>query len=109
MNKTIQPPNIPQLLFGVEENGIKLKNTFEAAFGFERNRNIWATIGIFHFDRNCLRYNKVKHEVVTLEDGTIDVDADPLATKLLSIEELNKSAISLLDLHGLDGSACDRR
>ena len=82
-----------------------MKNAFEAAFGFERNRNIWATIGIFPFDRNCLRDNKVKHEVLTLEDGTIDVDTDPLATKLLSIEEFNKIETSLLDLHRLNGSA----
>ena len=32
------------------------------------------------------------HEIVVTEDGDIDVDADPLSTKLLQIENQNKRA-----------------
>ena len=46
-------------------------------FGFDCNKKAWAEIGVEAFDRNCLQDDKVKHEVVTLPDGTIDIDADP--------------------------------
>jgi len=46
----------------------------------------------------------VRHEAVTLPDGTIDVDIDPLSTKLVNIEDLNKKAADLLSMHGLNGS-----
>ena len=37
------------------------------------------------------------------EDGTINVDADPLTNKFLQTEDLNKKSTELLDLHGLNG------
>ena len=55
------------------------------------------------FGRNCLQDDKVKHEVITLHDGTIDVDVDP-STKLVNIEDLDKKVTDLLSLHGLNGS-----
>ena len=55
------------------------------------------------FTRKCLQNDKVKHEIVMQEDGTIDVDADHLSVKLLEIEGMNKTSTALLDLHGLDG------
>ena len=39
------------------------------------------------------------------EDGTIDVDADPLYTKLLQTENHNKRATQLLQLNGYNGSS----
>ena len=39
------------------------------------------------------------------EDGAIYVDADPLSTKLLYIEGMNKQATELLQLNGYNGSA----
>ena len=46
----------------------------------------------------------MKNEVATLPYGTIDIDADPLRTKLINIEDLNKEATDLPFLHGLNGS-----
>lgn len=40
IKRTIQPTDIPLLILGCEDNGIKLKNAFEAAFGFETNKKI---------------------------------------------------------------------
>ena len=86
--ETIQPTDIPLLIFGgtvideegvdsegVDDNGIDigLENAFEKAFVFQRNRKIWAEIGINPFNRKCLEDAKVKHEVVELPDGTLDV------------------------------------
>jgi len=81
-----------------------LLNSFECAFRFDCNVKVWAKIGVKLLDRNCLQDDKVRHEVVTLPDGTIDVDIDPLSTKLVSIEDLNKKATDLLSMHGLNGS-----
>ena len=53
---------------------------------------IWADIGVNPFDRKCLQDDKVKHEIAVTEDGAIDVDADPLSTKLLHIDNQNKRA-----------------
>ena len=103
-NKTIQPTDIPLMIFGGDPQDIGLENAFERAFSFKKNVNIWAEIGVNPFNRKCLQDDKVKHEIVMHEDGTIDVDADPLSVKLLEIEGVNKTSIALLDLHGLDGS-----
>jgi len=56
------------------------------------------------FTRKCLQDDKVKHKIVMQEDGTIDVDADPLSVKLLENEGMNKTSTALIDLHVLDGS-----
>ena len=46
----------------------------------------------------------MKHEVLELPDGTLDVDADPLTSKLLQIERLNRAAVSFLVANGYDGT-----
>ena len=107
LKKAIQPIDIPSLIFGCEEIPT-LKNAFEMAFGVDENIKIWATIGINPFNRKCLTDTKVKHEVVMEEDGTINVDADPLTNKLLEIEDLNKNATELLMAHGLNGKVLRR-
>ena len=101
--KTIQSTDIPLIIFGGDPQEIGLENAFERAFSYEKNINIWAEIGVNPFTRKCLQNDKVKHEIVMQEDGTIDVDADHLSVKLLEIEGMNKTSTALLDLHGLDG------
>ena len=66
--------------------GSVLRNTFEETFGVNNNISVWKKIGINPFNRNCLKDNKVKHEIVILEDGTIYVETDPLTEKLLKIK-----------------------
>ena len=90
MKKTIQPTNITLLIFGGGPQEISLKNAFEESFGFEKHIKIWADVGVNPFDRNCLLDDKVKHQIVVTKDSTIDVDTDPLSTKLLKIEGMNK-------------------
>ena len=46
----------------------------------------------------------MKHEIVILEDGTIDVDSDPLTEKLLKIKRQNTECIEFLNEVGFDGS-----
>ena len=82
---TIQTTDIPLLIFGGGPQEIGPKNAFEYSFGFEIYIKIWADIGVNIFYRNCLINDKVKHEIVVTEDGAIDIDADPLSTKLLHI------------------------
>ena len=51
----------------------------------------------------------MEHEVVITDGGKIDVDTDPLSTKLLNIEELNKNAPYLLTLYGLNGGVFHKK
>ena len=92
-NKTIQPTDIPLLIFGGGPQDIGLKNSFGASFGYEKNVKIWAKIGVNPFNRNCLLDTRGKHDIVLTEDGAIDIDADPLSQKLLGTENMNKQSI----------------
>ena len=103
-NQAIKPTDIPLLIFGGDPQEIGLKSAFEEAFAFEKNIKIWGDIGLYPFTRKCLEDNNVKHEIVTLQDGTIDVDADPLAVKLLEIEDPNSKSTALLYLNGFKES-----
>ena len=62
--KNVQTNGITLLIFGGGTQEIWLKNAFEDSFGFEKYIKIWADIGVNPFDRNCLLYDKVKHEIV---------------------------------------------
>jgi len=104
-NKTIQPADIPLLIFGGQDDtGVTLHNFLECAFGFDCNVKVWAKIGVKPFDQNCLQDDKMRHEVVTLPDRMIDVDTDPLIIKLVNVEDLNKKSTDLLSMHRLNGS-----
>ena len=46
----------------------------------------------------------MKHEIVILEYGTIDVDADPLTEEPLKIKRENTDCIEFLNEVGFDGS-----
>ena len=69
--------------------GSVLRNTFEETFGVSKNIVVWNKIGINPFNWNCLKDNKVKHEIVILEDVTIDVDSDKLTENILNIKREN--------------------
>ena len=99
---TIKVNDIPLLVFGGGESG--LRNTFEETFGVSNNIAIWKEIGINPFNRNFLNDNKVKHEIVILEYGTIDVDDDPLTEEPLKIKIENTDCIEFLNEVGFDGS-----
>ena len=101
-HNTIKVNGTPLLVFGC--GGYGLRNTFEETFGVSNNIAVWKEIGINTFNRNCLKDNKVKHEILILEDGTIDVDAHPLTEKLLKINRENIDCIEFLNEVGFDGS-----
>ena len=61
---TIKVNDIPLLVFGGGGSGIR--NTFEETFCVSNNIAVWKEIGINHFNRNCLKDIKVKHEIVIL-------------------------------------------
>merc|ERR1711971_509147 len=65
---------------------------------------IWKELGYFPFTRQLLQDRKVKHEIVVLEDGTIDVDADPMTEVLLKYEEENEKAVRKLNAFGFNGN-----
>ena len=102
LKETIQATDIPLLIFGGEVTDmegsefsvdINLESAFDKAFGFECNLRIWGEVGVFPFNRRCLEDAKVKHKVVELPDGTIDLKADPLTENLLQIERPNKDSV----------------
>ena len=45
----------------------------------------------------------MKHDIVVLPDGTIDIEADPLTTKLIIIEQENIKATNFLIANGYAG------
>ena len=45
----------------------------------------------------------MKHDIVVLTDGTIDIESDPLTTKLISIDQENIEATNFLIADGYDG------
>ena len=100
--ETIKPSDVPYLIFG--GGGSNLRNAFEEGFGLENNISVWKTIGIHPFDRNCLSDKKVKHEVIVLESGVVDIDADPLTTTLLNLQKQNQDAVDFLNKTDCDGN-----
>ena len=96
---TIRPVDILILVFG---DGAKTRNTFNENFGVDINLAIWKLIGVIPFTRKCLEYNKVKHEIVVLPDGTVDIELDPLTTKLIIIEQENIETTNFLIADGYD-------
>ena len=104
IKKSIRPTDIPVLIFGSQDE-VDLRSAFEEAFAYKKNISIWAEIGLNPFNRRCLQDDKVKHEIVTCEDGTIDVDADPIGVKLQEIEDINLRSTGVLTAHGFNGSA----
>ena len=114
---TIKPTNILLLIFGCrvgdddggEPTEIGLRNAFEEAFGYVANKKVWKDIGVLPFNRNCLKDDQVKHHIVVLADGTIDVDADPLTKTPLSMERSNMGAVDFLNEMGYDGEKFRKR
>ena len=102
--KSIKHTSIPLLVFGgdyTNNEGVvlcHLESAFDEAFSFERNQEVWKwkKLGFCPFTRACLLDAKVKHEVVLLADGTIDIEADPQSTILIEFEKENKEAVAEL-------------
>ena len=101
MRKTVKPQDIPLLIFGGkaddEDGAPLLRSAFDHAFAFETNRKIWRTIGIFPFNRQCLQDSNVSHELIMLENGTIDLDTDPSSISLILYEEQSATAAAALN------------
>ena len=83
---------------------VQLEDAFQAAFGYEKNKQVWKKLGFSPFTRSCLEDTKVKHELIIRADGTIDETADPNTFVMLALEEENKAAVATLNSFGLDGS-----
>ena len=112
--KSIALNDIPLLIFGgvgtnKSNKSIELEDAFQAAFGYEKNKQVWKKLGFSPFTRSCLEDTKVKHELIIRADGTIDETADPNTFEMLALEEENKAAVATLNSFGLDGSVCERK
>ena len=53
-NKTIQPTDIPLLIFGEDPQVIGLESVFEKAFSYKKNVNILRASGIRLRDKFCI-------------------------------------------------------
>ena len=107
-NDKVRVSDIPLLVFGKSSNrrlndAVELEHAFDRAFGVERSREVWRKIGISPFTRNCLQNSNVAHELIMLEDGTIDLEADPSTVALIDIERKNHAAVNALNEGGYDG------
>ncbi|OEU17850.1 hypothetical protein FRACYDRAFT_238278 [Fragilariopsis cylindrus CCMP1102] len=107
---TIKHTSIPLMVFGgdfKDEDGAvlcHLQSAFDEAFSFDRNQEVWRKLGFNPFTRACLLDAKVKHEVVVLADGTIDLEGDPLSHLLMKYEQENKAAVAKINQYGGSGN-----
>jgi hypothetical protein len=107
--ESIKHTSIPLLVFGGDYTNNEgdvlchIESAFDEAFSFDRNQEVWRKLGFLPFTRACLLDAKVKHEVVLLADGTIDLDADPQSTILIEFEKENKEAVARINQLGGDG------
>ena len=108
--ESIKHTSIPLLVFGgdyTNDEGVvlcRLEGAFDEAFSFDRNQQVWRKLGFYPFTRACLLDAKVKHEVVVRADGTIDLEADPLAHVLMKYENENKEAVAKINQLGAAGN-----
>ena len=72
-------------------------------FGFEKNIYIWKKLGFSPFTHKCLNDVQVRHEVLVEDDGTIVLTQHTMVVKLLAIEDIHRSAFSILDNYGFKG------
>lgn len=107
--QTVNMSDVWLLLFGGKENDLdeacpQLDNAFEKAFNYKMNQWAWAKVGACPLTRACLAERGVRHEIVIESDGSINVDANPMTSMLLSLECTNKLFCDLLSSHGCDSS-----
>jgi hypothetical protein len=87
-----------------DDGALQLENAFALPFSNEKNLAVWRKVGAVPLTRKkCLDDPKVRHEIVTDENGVIDVDADPQTIALLDVEALNTSACDILSTCGCNG------
>jgi hypothetical protein len=79
------------LIFGRKEGSLELPNLFEQYFSIEKLKHCCEKIGAVPLFRKCLLSPQVRHEIV-MNDGAINLTADPQATHLATILAKNKEA-----------------
>jgi hypothetical protein len=102
-NMPLSVADIPLLIFGGKDGDVELEDAFAKAFSVERNLAVWAKCGAVPLTRACLLDAKVAHQVVTDANGVVDVDADPMTTLFMALEEANHRACDHLSAQGCDG------
>lgn len=98
--ETVGQNDFPLLVFGNQENryeDVPLEKAFEKAFAVERSKGYWEKIKISPFTRRCLQDSNVAHDLILRNNGSIDLDADPIAVKLVLYEKMNGEAIKVLN------------
>jgi hypothetical protein len=106
--KTLTMMDIGKLVFGCDEKegeDPELRDAFSAGFGIEMNLKCWAKCGAVPLTRQALMSDKVHHDVIVEDaNGVIDLEADPVTTKLLALEEHNRACCDALSDMGMDPS-----
>ncbi|TAH02125.1 MAG: hypothetical protein EAZ17_03930 [Sphingobacteriales bacterium] len=96
--------DLPLLVFGgVVNDDLSLIPCFDRSFGHESNRRAWESVGACPLTRKCLDSKKVRHEIVEEEDGTYNLEADPMSSLFLQLETHNTLCCDLLSSVGFDG------
>jgi hypothetical protein len=91
------------LIFGGMEGTFELPNLFERYFSIKKLKLFWEKVGAVPLTRNCLLSPQVRHEIV-MNNGAIDLTADPQATHLATILVKNKEACDKLCNLGYKGN-----
>ena len=97
--------SIPLFVFGGDyknDDGVVvlchyLESAFDQAFSFDRNQEVWRKLGFYPFTRAYLLDAKVKHEVVVLAGGTVDLEAGSLLHILMKYEQENNDTVAKIN------------
>jgi hypothetical protein len=97
------PADYGMLIFGGNEGTLESPNLFEQHFSVKKLKHFWEKVGAVPLTRNCLLNPQVRHEIV-MNEGAIDLTADPEAARLSTILVKNKEACDKLCDLGYKGN-----
>jgi hypothetical protein len=110
----INMTDIPLIIFGRTVTGknkangknmtTTLRDAFAESFSKEKCKACWEKVGAVPLTRHCLKSEGVRHELVVDENGVIDMDGNPTAVYLQSLEAHNKLCCDILLSNGFDSN-----
>jgi hypothetical protein len=91
------------LIFGGKKGTLELPNRFVQHFSIKKMKHFWEKVGAVPLTQKFLLSPQVRHQIA-MNDGAIDLTADPQATQLATILAKNKEACKKLCNQGYKGN-----
>jgi len=106
MRKTLRIEDLPIIVFGGKDPiaDVQLENAMEKGFNQTSCLKAWLKCGAVPPTMSPLESNKVRHECIINEDGSLNVELDPKSLRIKRLEGSNHVNCNFLSLHGMDGN-----